>query len=124
MNTSIGPPLSIRHDPSISAPHFTQWSVGETESEAQRPNITHLQLACSKCGLHVCMHACACAVVSDSLQLMDCSPPGSSVHGILQARILEWVAISYSRRPTNPGLEPRSLALPGRFFTTGPPRES
>ena len=29
--------------------------------------------------------------------LMDCSPPGSSVHGILQARILEWVAISFSR---------------------------
>ena len=28
---------------------------------------------------------------------MDCSPPGSSVRGILQARILEWVAISYSR---------------------------
>ena len=28
---------------------------------------------------------------------MDCSPPGSSVHGILQARILEWVAISISR---------------------------
>ena len=29
---------------------------------------------------------------------MDCSPPGSSVHGILQARILEWVAIPFSRR--------------------------
>ena len=29
---------------------------------------------------------------------MDCSPPGSSVHGIFQARILEWVAISFSRR--------------------------
>ena len=28
---------------------------------------------------------------------VDCSPPGSSVHGILQARILEWVAISFSR---------------------------
>ena len=28
---------------------------------------------------------------------MDCSPPGSSVHGILQARILEWVAIPFSR---------------------------
>ena len=28
---------------------------------------------------------------------MDCSPPGSSVHGILQARVLEWVAISFSR---------------------------
>ena len=31
------------------------------------------------------------------LDPMDCSPPGSSVHGILQARILEWVAISFSR---------------------------
>ena len=30
---------------------------------------------------------------------MDCSPPGSSVHGILQARMLEWVAISFSRGP-------------------------
>ena len=29
--------------------------------------------------------------------LMDCSPPGSSIHGIFQARILEWVAISFSR---------------------------
>ena len=28
---------------------------------------------------------------------MDCSPPGSSVHGVLQTRLLEWVAISYSR---------------------------
>ena len=32
-------------------------------------------------------------------QPMDCSPPGSSVHGSLQARILEWVAISFSRGP-------------------------
>ena len=31
------------------------------------------------------------------LLFMDCSPPGSSVHGIPQARILEWVAISFSR---------------------------
>ena len=33
---------------------------------------------------------------------MDCSPPGSSVHGILQARILEWVAIPFSRRSPQP----------------------
>ena len=37
-------------------------------------------------------------VVSDSCDSMDCCPPGSSVHGILQARILEWVAISFPRR--------------------------
>ena len=33
---------------------------------------------------------------------MDCSPPGSSVHGILQARVLEWVAISFSRGYSQP----------------------
>ena len=41
-----------------------------------------------------------CVPVQSYLTLcdpMDCSPPGSSVHGILQASILEWVAISYSR---------------------------
>ena len=45
-----------------------------------------------------------------------CRPPGSSVHGILQARVLEWVAIS-----SDPGIEPTSSALAGRFFTTEPP---
>ena len=42
---------------------------------------------------------------------MDCNPPGSSVHGILQARILEWVAISFSGDLPNPGIEPGSPAL-------------
>ena len=52
---------------------------------------------------------------------IDCSPPGSSVYGIFQARILEWVAISYSRELLNPRIETQSLgspALAGRFFTT------
>ena len=42
---------------------------------------------------------------------VDCSLPGFSVHGILQARILEWVAISSSRGSSDPGIEPRSPAL-------------
>ena len=50
------------------------------------------------------------AVVSDSCDLMDCSPPGSSVHWILQARILEWVAVSSSRDLPNSGVEPGSPA--------------
>ena len=48
---------------------------------------------------------------------MDCRPPGSSVHGIFQARIMEWVAISYDL--PYPGTEPASLespALAGGFF--------
>ena len=49
---------------------------------------------------------------------MDCSPLGSSVHGILQAKILEWVAISPPRDLPNPEITLASPALTGRFFTT------
>ena len=46
----------------------------------------------------VCVHARAQALSCVQLRdPIDCSPPGSSVHGILQARILEWVAILFSR---------------------------
>ena len=50
----------------------------------------------------------SCASLGDP---MDSSLPGSCVHGILQARILEWVAIPFSRRPSNPGIMPWSPAL-------------
>ena len=42
---------------------------------------------------------------------MDCSLPGSSVHGISQAKILEWTALSFSRGSLNPGTEPTSPLL-------------
>ena len=58
----------------------------------------------------------------------DCSPPGSSVHRILQARILEWAAIPFSRIFPNLGLKP-GLLIAGRFFSVSshqrsPPWES
>ena len=59
------------------------------------------------------------SVVSDSLWPHDCSPPGSCVRGILQARILQWVAIPFSRGSSQPrywthvSLSPASA---GRFF--------
>ena len=49
---------------------------------------------------------------------MDYRPPGSSVHVIFQARMLEWVAIFSSRDLPNPGIEPTSPSLAGGFFTT------
>ena len=62
------------------------------------------------------------SVVSPTLcDPMDCSPPGSSVHGTLQARILERAAASPSRGFPRPRSEPVSLTSPvlaGRFFTT------
>ena len=52
---------------------------------------------------------------------VDCSPPGSSIHGILQARILEWVAISFSKGSSWPGIEPRSPSLQADALTSEPP---
>ena len=52
---------------------------------------------------------------------MDHSLPGSSVHEISLARILDWVAISFSEDIPDPGIEPMSPALEGGFFTTEPP---
>ena len=55
--------------------------------------------------------------------LMDCSPSGSSVHGILQARILEWVAVSSSRGSSWPGdwtRVPCGSWIAGEFFTAEP----
>ena len=53
--------------------------------------------------------------------LMDYSLPGSSVHGIIQERILEWVAISSPGYLPYSGIESRSPALAGRFFTSKSP---
>ena len=66
-----------------------------------------------------CVHAkplWSCPTLCDP---MECSLPGSSVHGILQARILEWVAMSSWRVSSHPGIEHISLiSLAGGFFTT------
>ena len=58
---------------------------------------------------------------------IDYNPPGSSIHGILQARILDWVATPSSRRSSQAGDQtPVSLspALPGRSFTTSTIQEA
>ena len=55
--------------------------------------------------------------------LMDCSPPGSSVHGILQARILEWVAISFSRGSSQLRDRTRVSRIVDRRFTVWATRE-
>jgi len=52
---------------------------------------------------------------------MDCSLPGSSVHEIFQARVLEWVAISFSRGFFDPGIEPGSPALQADTLLSEPP---
>ena len=61
--------------------------------------------------------------MSNSLRPMDCSLPGSFVHEISQARILEWVAIFFSRESSQLGIKLTSPALAGRFFTTELPEK-
>ena len=70
--------------------------------------------------MHVCAHAQLCLTLCNP---MDCSPPGSSVRGISQARILEWVAIPFSRGSSRPRDRTHIScvsALAGRVFTTAP----
>ena len=55
---------------------------------------------------------------------MDYSLPGSSVHGILQARVLEWVAISFSRRSSRPRDWTQVSCIAGRCFTVWATREA
>ena len=66
-------------------PFFREPRPPEGPSCPHRPTPAHL------CNL---LHAKLCPALCDS---MDCNPPGFSVHGILQTRILKWVALSFSR---------------------------
>ena len=84
--------VTFRHSPvPLQLPHFC--------SRFQKCNSAHSRtsLFCSSCVL--CLVIQLCPTFCDA---MDCSPPGSCVHGILQARILEWVAMPSSRGSSQP----------------------
>ena len=68
-----------------------------------------------------CLVAQLCPTLWDP---MDCSLPGSAVHGILQARILEWAAISFSRESYQPRNQTQVSHTAGRFFTNWAMREA
>ena len=96
-----------------------QWII--TCSSFHSTNI-HLCLIYSE---HHAFFCCLVTVVSNQLfcNPMDCSPPGSFVRGISQARLLEWVAISFSRGSSWPRDRTHSSChvscIRGRFCTTG-----
>ena len=74
----------------------------------------------------MCVYVCVlvahlCPTLCDPI---DCSLPGSSVHGFLQARILEWVAIPFSRGSTWPRDWTWVSCIAGRFFTVWATREA
>ena len=65
----------------------------------------------------------SCSVMSSSLRPTDCSLPGSSIHGIFQARVREWVAISFSRGSSRPRDQTQVSCIVGRCFTVWTTRE-
>ena len=103
----------------------------------RRPAEVHSQQQMEPgCSARVCLHdrillpraslpewcdgkvAQSCKTLCDP---MDHSLPGSSVHGVLQTRILEWVAFPTPGDLPKPGIEPRSPALPADSFLSEPP---
>ena len=71
-----------------------------------------------------CMHAQSLQLCPTLCNPMDCNPSGSSVHGILQARILEWVAVLFSRGSSQPRDWIWVSCTAGRLFTVWATREA
>ena len=72
----------------------------------------------------LCMHAQSLQSRPTLCDTLNCSPSGSSLHGILQARILEWVAMPSSRESSQPRDWTRVSCIAGGFFTAEPLRKS
>ena len=89
-----------------TGPHGYHWECGVLALDQQgNPHRSpFISLPCAVCAksLQSCLTLC---------DPMDCSPPGSSVHGILQTRILEWNAMPCCRRSSVSGIKPESLCL-------------
>ena len=86
---------------SLSPPHRKQFSFGADP--------------------FICLHAKLCVTLCDPV---DCGPPGSSVHGILQPKILEWIAMPSSRGSSQPRDQTHvscSSSVAGKFFAAEPP---
>ena len=104
------------------------WSSENPQREWRSGRVTHL-LLCQQgrdpsgfsSQLIQFIGAGGAQLCSTRCNHMDCSPPGSSVHGIFQTGIQEQVAYSTAGHLPNPEIEPMSFASPalaGRFFTT------
>ena len=82
------------------------------------PWVGKMVRACSQAKVKVTQ---SCLTLCDPIH---CSPPGSSRHGVLQARILEGVAILFCRGFSDPGIKPMPPALQADSLLSEPPNES
>jgi len=85
---------------------YSPWGCKESDTTERLHFHFHFQY-------HLVLAAHSCP----TLDTLDCSPPGSSVHGILQARILQWVAMPFSRGSSQPRDQTWVSCIAGTFFT-------
>ena len=134
---SIAPPpmpLSDHHkigSPPPTAPRVDifPWFWGEKGKRLGNKSRHWFETSTSKCLFGSCTHSDKSLLTCHFSHVwlcspMDCSPPGSSVHGILQARLLEWVAISFSRGSSQPRDRTWVARIVCRFFTSWATREA
>ena len=106
-------PRGLQHARHVS-PSLTPRAYSDSCASSRwgHPAVPSSVVPVSSCPRSLPAPCVLCLVAQTCLTLVTpVDPPGSSVHGILQARILEWVAISFSGDLPDPGIEPRSSAL-------------
>ena len=98
---------------------MTQGSEPRSTSSSGHLVCRNLSTVCVCVCVYVHVRVCVCVTQSRPILCdpTDNSPPGSSVHGILQARILEWVASPFCRGSSRPRDQSRVSCIAGRFFT-------
>ena len=105
------------------------WGEGPWELALDSPHLFHSRRGFKRFPTRSTgFPGCVCVLVGQACPTlcdpMACSPPGSSVHGMLQARTLEWVAMLSSRGPSQPRDWTSISCMAGGFFTIWATREA
>ena len=113
-----GNPLqySCLENPTDGGAWWATLAHGVAKSRTRLSDFTFTFTSCPQVSV-----AQSCRTLCDPL---GCSPPGSSVPGVLQARILEWVAVSFSRGSSQPRNQTQVSCMVGRFYTVWATREA
>ena len=105
----------------IAKPGHWHITVTRVQTSLGYPQFLTCIPLCTR--VSICTHAKSFQSCLTLCEPMDCSPPGSSVH-VLQARILEWVAMPSSKRSSQPRDQSQVSPNAGRFFTSWATREA
>ena len=112
----LSPLTTTRHYRSLLPAMKTQHSHKQKQNKPKKETNTH----CKSTAVVDALVVKSCPTLCNPT---DCSPPGSSIHGISQVRILEWIAISFSRGLPDPGIKVGSPALKADSLPTEPPEK-